>query len=196
MEVPLKRQHIIFKQQRLWPEMNNQEVSTYPSRPLRVVTHASYRTERFGWHWKKKAIWIISTPQQCSFFYLVEWWVCFMSMYVFTGRIIPLKYYSLLFIYLHSYSAQGTQCAFATQLFIYIRWWLLPKLIWCLRQSPKAPSPDKIIFSCQPILPDLQSSYLTRANQCVVHNLLRNVIVGFPQRPLSHCFVLMFGANY
>lgn len=66
------------------------------------------------------------------------------SEHVRSGGCTLSKYHSLLFIYLHSYSAQGTQCAFETQLFIYIRRRLPPCQINLMfrGEAPEAPPPD------------------------------------------------------
>lgn len=71
------------------------------------------------------------------------------------------KYHSLLFIYLHLYSHQGTQCAFATQLLIYIRRRLPPRQINLMfrGEARKALAVDEITASCQSDCSDLQSSH-------------------------------------
>ena len=76
------------------------------------------------------------------------------------------KYHSLLFIYLHSYSAQGTQCAFETQLFIYIKLRLPPCQINLMfrGEAPEAPPPDGAAASC--------GVHVDWANHGVRHSLL------------------------
>lgn len=135
----------------------------------------------------KKAISIISTRTVAV---ALLFFVC---VYVYSSIRRGGMYPSLLFIYLHSYSAQGTQCAFAAQLFIYIR-----------RRLPPPPRQINLMFRGEappqlpagPTVPTCRV-HLGWANQGVTLLLLvQKLYFFFLQSPLRRCSVLKLDANY